>query len=291
MDEAQARDVLAAAGVLPGAARTLGSRWARTRCSPPVTWSSRWAATPNSSTGRGGSWTSRSGSPRRASRRYGPPDPKARLVEGHPVTVWHRLPDPVRAADTRRSGRTPTDRARPALPRSFTLPRRELLGGVERWLRLAGDAIDPADAALSARAPRRFRRRPPPRSPRISRRARSTATRSPATSTSAPTGRSWSTWRPSPPICANTTWWSWRCPATGTACPPRPTTRSRRRTAGTCGSGKGAGCCAGPARRRAAPGSRSMRLSIRRRWWSSRGGWRPCGQGDSSCAVVSVLSA
>jgi hypothetical protein len=27
------------------------------------------------------------------------------------------------------------------------LPRRDLLGGVERWLRLAGDAIDPADAA------------------------------------------------------------------------------------------------------------------------------------------------
>ncbi|MGB8943142.1 MAG: phosphotransferase, partial [Streptomyces sp.] len=28
----------------------------------------------------------------------------------------------------------------------FELPRRELLGGVERWLRLAGDAIDVADA-------------------------------------------------------------------------------------------------------------------------------------------------
>lgn len=27
------------------------------------------------------------------------------------------------------------------------MPPRELLGGVERWLRLAGDAIDPADAA------------------------------------------------------------------------------------------------------------------------------------------------
>ncbi|HCA86264.1 MAG TPA: aminoglycoside phosphotransferase, partial [Streptomyces sp.] len=34
-----------------------------------------------------------------------------------------------------------------ALPEPpFPLPRRELLGGVERWLRLAGDAIDPADA-------------------------------------------------------------------------------------------------------------------------------------------------
>ncbi len=29
----------------------------------------------------------------------------------------------------------------------FELPPRDLLGGVERWLRLAGDAIDPADAA------------------------------------------------------------------------------------------------------------------------------------------------
>jgi hypothetical protein len=35
-----------------------------------------------------------------------------------------------------------------ALPKpSFDLPPRELLGGVERWLRLAGDAIAPADAA------------------------------------------------------------------------------------------------------------------------------------------------
>ena len=74
-------------------------------------------------------------------------DPTARLVEGHPVTVWHRLPDPVRPAE-------PGDLAELLrivhalpLPRAFTLPPRELLGGVERWLRLAGDAIDPADAA------------------------------------------------------------------------------------------------------------------------------------------------
>ncbi len=33
----------------------------------------------------------------------------------------------------------------PAPP--FPLPPRDLLGGVERWLRLAGDAVDPADAA------------------------------------------------------------------------------------------------------------------------------------------------
>ncbi|MEU5298370.1 phosphotransferase enzyme family protein [Streptomyces umbrinus] len=72
---------------------------------------------------------------------------EARSVTGHPVTVWHRLPAPVRPAE-------PGDLAEllrlvHALPSpAFTLPRRELLGGVERWLRLAGDAIDPADAAF-----------------------------------------------------------------------------------------------------------------------------------------------
>ncbi|MFD7838131.1 phosphotransferase enzyme family protein [Streptomyces sp. NPDC059761] len=73
-------------------------------------------------------------------------EPKARLVTGHPVTVWHRLPDPVRPAG-------PEDlaallrqiHALPAAP--FELPARDLLGGVERWLRLAGEAVDPADAA------------------------------------------------------------------------------------------------------------------------------------------------
>lgn len=72
---------------------------------------------------------------------------EARSVSGHPVTVWHRLPAPVRPAE-------PGDLAEllrlvHALPSpAFTPPRRELLGGVERWLRLAGDAIDPADAAF-----------------------------------------------------------------------------------------------------------------------------------------------
>ncbi|MFE0580999.1 MULTISPECIES: aminoglycoside phosphotransferase family protein [unclassified Streptomyces] len=73
-------------------------------------------------------------------------EPKPRLVGGHPLTLWHRLPDPVRPAG-------PEDlavllRAVHALPEPpFALPARDLLGGVERWLRLAGDAIDPADAA------------------------------------------------------------------------------------------------------------------------------------------------
>ncbi|MFF8839140.1 phosphotransferase enzyme family protein [Streptomyces sp. NPDC015130] len=73
---------------------------------------------------------------------------KPRLVDGHPVTFWHRLPDAVRPAEPR--DLAPLLRAVHALPEpvGFTLPRRELLGGVERWLRLAGEAIDPADAAF-----------------------------------------------------------------------------------------------------------------------------------------------
>ncbi|MGW4346073.1 phosphotransferase enzyme family protein [Streptomyces sp. NPDC004690] len=71
---------------------------------------------------------------------------EALLVEGHPVTVWHRLPDPVRPAEPRDLAELL--RVVHALPApGFALPPRELLGGVERWLRLAGDAIDPADAA------------------------------------------------------------------------------------------------------------------------------------------------
>ncbi|MEW2297847.1 aminoglycoside phosphotransferase family protein [Streptomyces sp. NPDC006743] len=72
--------------------------------------------------------------------------PEALLVEGHPVTVWHRLPDAVRPAEPRDlAGLLRLVHALPSP--SFPLPPRELLGGVERWLRLAGEAIDPADAA------------------------------------------------------------------------------------------------------------------------------------------------
>ncbi|KIF06145.1 aminoglycoside phosphotransferase, partial [Streptomyces sp. RSD-27] len=73
-------------------------------------------------------------------------EPGPRLVAGHPVTLWHRLPGAVRPAG-------PEDLAallRPlhALPAPpFVLPARDLLGGVERWLRLAGEAVDPQDAA------------------------------------------------------------------------------------------------------------------------------------------------
>ncbi|MDN5384593.1 aminoglycoside phosphotransferase family protein [Streptomyces sp. LB8] len=74
-------------------------------------------------------------------------EPEAVLVEGHPVTLWHRLPEPVRPAEPRDlAGLLRLVHALPAP--GFALPPRELLGGVERWLRLAGDAIDPADAAF-----------------------------------------------------------------------------------------------------------------------------------------------
>ncbi|WP_369359313.1 aminoglycoside phosphotransferase family protein [Streptomyces sp. cg2] len=72
-------------------------------------------------------------------------EPAARLVDGHPVTYWRQLPEAVRPA-------APQDLAEllrrvHALPEPpFALPRRELLDGVERWLRLAGDAVSPADA-------------------------------------------------------------------------------------------------------------------------------------------------
>ncbi|MFI1171620.1 phosphotransferase enzyme family protein [Streptomyces melanogenes] len=73
-------------------------------------------------------------------------EPAPRLVDGHPVTLWHRLPAAVRPAGPRDLAELlRIVHALPAPP--FALPRRELLGGVERWLRLAGDAIDPADAA------------------------------------------------------------------------------------------------------------------------------------------------
>ncbi|WP_405775887.1 phosphotransferase enzyme family protein [Streptomyces sp. NBC_00859] len=72
-------------------------------------------------------------------------EPSPRLVEGHPVTLWHRLPDAVRPAGS--DDLATLLRSVHALPvPPFALPRRELLGGVERWLRLAGDAVDPADA-------------------------------------------------------------------------------------------------------------------------------------------------
>ncbi|MYU24211.1 aminoglycoside phosphotransferase family protein [Streptomyces sp. SID8352] len=73
-------------------------------------------------------------------------EPEALLVGGHPVTVWHRLADPVRPTEPRDVAALL--RLVHALPApGFALPPRELLDGVERWLRLAGDTVDPEDAA------------------------------------------------------------------------------------------------------------------------------------------------
>ncbi|MFJ9352220.1 phosphotransferase enzyme family protein [Streptomyces sp. NPDC101237] len=147
MDEARARDVLAAAGVLPGAAAdasllALGEN-AVFAAGDLVVKVGRDAEL----LGRArreleiAGWLAEAGVPAvRAA------EPEARLVEGHPVTVWHRLAEPVRPAGPR--DLAALLRIVHALPSpAVALPPRELLGGVERWLRLAGEAIDPADAA------------------------------------------------------------------------------------------------------------------------------------------------
>ncbi|MFF5105992.1 phosphotransferase [Streptomyces sp. NPDC000134] len=146
MDEARAREVLAAAGVLPGpvgGARLLSlGENAVFAAGDLVVKVGRDAelldrARRELAVAR---WLEEAGVPAvRAA------EAEARSVAGHPVTVWHRLPDPVRPAEPRDLARLL--RLVHALPSpSFPLPPRDLLGGVERWLRLAGDAIDPADA-------------------------------------------------------------------------------------------------------------------------------------------------
>ncbi|MFM9455029.1 phosphotransferase enzyme family protein [Streptomyces europaeiscabiei] len=147
MDEARARDVLGAAGVVPGAAGearllALGEN-AVFAAGDLVVKVGRDAELLDRARGELGIavWLAEEGFPAVRAAESEP-----RLVEGHPVTVWHRLPDPVRPA-------VPGDLAEllrlvhslPTPP--FALPRRELLAGVERWLRLAGDAVDPAHAA------------------------------------------------------------------------------------------------------------------------------------------------
>lgn len=132
-------------------------------------------------------------------------EPKPRLVDGHPVTLWHRLPDAVRPAG-------PGDlavllrqiHALPAPP-SYC-PRAICWAGSSagcgwragRSIRRTRRTCGPAATATPPRSPP---------SPRTSRRARSTATHCPATSTWARTGRCSSTWRRSRPTCASTTWW------------------------------------------------------------------------------------
>ncbi|MFB7052415.1 phosphotransferase enzyme family protein [Streptomyces vinaceus] len=146
MDEAQARDVLTAAGLTGGAAPAallaLGEN-AVFAVGELVVKVGREAALLERAERElaVAAWLEGAGVP--AVRAAEPP---ARLVAGHPVTVWHRLPDAVRPAG-------PEDlatllrqvHALGAAP--FALPARDLLGGVERWLRLAGDSVDPDDAA------------------------------------------------------------------------------------------------------------------------------------------------
>ncbi|MEV7034882.1 aminoglycoside phosphotransferase family protein [Streptomyces sp. NPDC093272] len=147
MDEARARDVLAAAGVLPGAAAgasllALGENavFAAGDLVVKVGRDAELLDRARRELEIAG-WLAEAGVPAvRAA------EPKARLVEGHPVTVWHRLAEPVRPAGPRDLAELL--RIVHALPApGFALPPRELLGGVERWLRLAGEAVDPADAA------------------------------------------------------------------------------------------------------------------------------------------------
>ncbi|MFE7649672.1 phosphotransferase enzyme family protein [Streptomyces phaeoluteigriseus] len=144
MDEARARDVLAAAGLPAGEARLLAlGENAVFAAGDLVVKVGRDAELLERARRELdiAAWLAGAGVPAvRAA------EAKPLLVEGHPVTVWHRLPDPVRPAEPRDLAELL--RLVHALPApSFTLPPRDLLAGVERWLRLAGDAIDPADAA------------------------------------------------------------------------------------------------------------------------------------------------
>ncbi|WP_030861338.1 phosphotransferase enzyme family protein [Streptomyces sp. NRRL S-37] len=147
MDEARARDVLAAAGVLPGTAAdarllSLGENavFAAGDLVVKVGRDAELLERARRELAVAG-WLAEEGVPAvRAA------EPEALLADGHPVTVWHRLPEAVRPAGPRDlAGLLRLVHALPAPP--FGLPPRELLGGVERWLRLAGDAVDPADAA------------------------------------------------------------------------------------------------------------------------------------------------
>ncbi|MFF0161361.1 phosphotransferase enzyme family protein [Streptomyces sp. NPDC005263] len=147
MDEARARDVLAAAGVLPGRAGdarllALGEN-AVFAAGDLVVKVGRDAELLDRARRElaVAVWLAEQDVP--AVRAAGP---EALSVEGHPVTVWHRLPEPVRPAEPRDLAELL--RVVHALPApSFELPPRDLLDGVERWLRLAGAAIDPEDAA------------------------------------------------------------------------------------------------------------------------------------------------
>ncbi|MEV6573746.1 aminoglycoside phosphotransferase family protein [Streptomyces sp. NPDC051577] len=143
MDEAQARDVLTAAGLTGGAELLTFGENAVFAVGDLVTKVGREAALLERAERElaVAGWLAGAGVPAvRAA------EPSARLVAGHPVTLWHRLPAAVRPAGAEDlAALLRLIHALPAPP--FTLPARDLLGGVERWLRFAGEAVDPADAA------------------------------------------------------------------------------------------------------------------------------------------------
>ncbi|MFI0820699.1 phosphotransferase enzyme family protein [Streptomyces sp. NPDC021098] len=93
-------------------------------------------------------WLAREGVPAvRPDRRFGGAD-QPLAYDGHLVTYWQQLPPPERPAGPRDlAALLRRVHALPEPPPDLALPRRDLLGGVDRWLRLAGEAIDPADAA------------------------------------------------------------------------------------------------------------------------------------------------
>ncbi|MBQ0862402.1 aminoglycoside phosphotransferase family protein [Streptomyces sp. RK75] len=84
-------------------------------------------------------------------------EPRARLVGDHPVSFWQRLPAAVRpagAADLAGLLRLVHALEEPEFTSPGSsgtgcpLPARELLSGIERWLRLAGHAVPREDAAF-----------------------------------------------------------------------------------------------------------------------------------------------
>ncbi|WP_279328038.1 aminoglycoside phosphotransferase family protein [Streptomyces sp. OS603R] len=147
MDEARAREVLQTAGVLPGDAGNarllaLGENavFAAGDLAVKVGRDAELLERARRELAVAG-WLAEQGVP--AVR---PAVSEALLVEGHPMTVWHRLPDPVRPTGPRDLA-VLLRQVHALPPPPFALPPRALLDGVERWLRLAGDAVDPADAA------------------------------------------------------------------------------------------------------------------------------------------------
>jgi len=81
--------------------------------------------------------------------------PEPLVADGHPVTLWHRLPTAVRPA--RPADLAPLLRVVHRLPAPpFPLPARELLAPVDGWLAAADGHVDPADAAFLRRRKESF---------------------------------------------------------------------------------------------------------------------------------------